>query len=492
MSISWRAMIAGPTFLLMVAISHGAEIPPAPEPAGVDEVASPKLHSGTVRITDEKADGPLHKTVRVFAQNFAFSVVQPPYNGEPDPKVKSTVFVKDITTHLKKVEDFCTLFVQPGTSSLNQAQVEFADVFSTEMAAAAKVVLDNLPKDPSQARMEKLNIVRVLAAAAKMPGTKMVDTLLSIINDPMYSDAYKLYAFQGLRTHLEHGLPEDPTRHLLARDPVRLGQISDTLSKYILQTRIYRDDKERLVIEYVRREAVAALGRFKEGVVRKNTREPVSRPGYTLLRMLYDQEMAPPITIQERVEVISGFCQMKIDDDLNIDVAAPFLHPSLIEFARQNNNDSIRMRKDGGLPMLPWKIAAARISFAMATWRETAKKPQKAKYPEYITTLAAEVIPAFAPIEKEGAGAVINIEALSQWVNRNLPKAWDGGNRQPVPLYKDDPTSLLPPVPKQKSPEQKTPPNVNPKGPLPKVDPKGPPPKIDPKGPAPKVTPAKM
>ena len=235
-------------------------------------------------------------------------------------------------------------------------------------------------------------------------------------------------------------------------------------------------------IEYVRKEAVAAMGRFKVSVVRETTRKPLSRPGYTLMRVLWDPEIEPQVTLPERIEAICGFCQMKIDDDLNLDVAAPFLQPSLVEFLRQSNNDSVQMKKEGTMPVLPWKISAARLSYSFALWRESAKPVAKSRYPEYINTLTAEVIAAFAPIEKEGAGALIPSDSLAQWINKNLPKGWEGEARPALQLYKDDPASLLPIVPK--NPALKTP---DPKDP--KVDSKGPPPKADPKGPPPKKGP---
>ncbi|WP_157369464.1 hypothetical protein [Zavarzinella formosa] len=482
MRISRRSVAAGFALLVFNSFSLAADIPKPPEPNGADTVASPKLHSGTVRITEEKPDGPLHKAVRNYAQYYAFKSVQPPYNGEPEEKKLGT-FILDINSLLKDAESFCTLQNQPPATNLSQAQLEFAEQFTVDLAAAAKIVLDNATRP-----MERLNIVRMLASCSKMPGTKLIDPLLRVINDPNESDALKLYAFQGIKTFLEHGHPEDPTKHINYKDVAKLAQISDSLTKYIVQKRSYRDAKEQMVIEYVRREAVAATGRFKLGVVRENTRKPLSRPGYTLMRVLWDPEIAPPVTIQERIEAICGFCQMKIDDDLNIDVAAPFLQPSLVEYLRQANNDFTRMTKETSKSILPWKISAARLSYSFALWREAAKTVPKPRYPEYITSLANDVIATLAPIEKEGAGATTDSNSLAQWLPRNLPKAWSGGNQQPVLLYKDDPTSLLPIVPK--TPVLKTPDPKNPMPPAKTPDPKNPAPPMkmpDPKNPMPPI-----
>lgn len=481
MNISRRSIMAGLTLLIMGSMTLGADIPYPTEPGGADSAANPKLRGGAVRITDEKADGPLHKSVRTYAQWFAYRIAQPPFNGEPEPKKANFSFVNDINKLIKEAEDYCTLTVTPPATSLTVAQLEFADLFTAEIATATKFVLDN-----STRPIERLNTVRLMAACSKMPGTKLIDPLLAIINNPNESDALRLYAFQGIRNFLDHGHPEDATRHLNYKDVAKLGQISESLSKYILQKRTVRDDKEKAVIEYVRKEAVSALSHFRLSVIRETTRKAVSRPGYTLMRVLWDPEIVPPVTLSERVDAICGFCQMKIDDDLNIDVAAPFLQPSLVEFIRQANNDAVRMKKENTLAVLPWKISAARLSYSFAVWREAAKPIAKNRNPDYITTLAAEVIPTLAPIEKEGPSALIQSDGMVNWINKNLPKAWESGDRSPLPLFKDDPSTLLPIVPK--NPVMKTPDPKNPKGPLPKGDPKVDP-KVDPKGPPPKKGP---
>ncbi len=469
MNKSRWSIVAGLALLASAVVSPAAEIPKPPEINGAATVASPKLHSGVARITEEPANGPWHKAVRDFAQNFAFSVAQPPYNGEPET-TKSGTFVRDINALIKNAEDFCTLYPQPPSTTLSQAQMEFADQFTLEMAAAGKLVLDNSTKP-----MERLSIVRMMAACCKMPGTKLTDPLLAVINNPDESDALKLYAFQGIRAFLEHPHPEDPTRHIDYKNVAKFGQISESLTKYIVQKRSFRDDKERMVIEYVRREAVAALGRFKQSVVRENTRKPVSRPGYTLMRVLWDPEISPPVTTQERIEALCGFAMMKIDDDLNLDVAAPFLQPSLVEYLRQANNDSVRMEKEKSKAILPWKISAARLSYAFAVWRENAKALPATRFPVYVTSLAAEVIAATAPIEKEGPGALTNSDSLAGWIKKNLPKAWEGGGQQPIPLFKDDPTSLLPIAPKTAPPPVLKTPDPKPADPKP-ADPKTAPP----------------
>src|SRR5204863_7563111 len=156
-----------------------------------------------------------------------------------------------------------------------QEQLEYGAEMGKAIAAAAKVVLDN-----SARPIERINAVRLMAVAAKLPAADLADPLVDVVNNTKISDAEKLYAFQGLRNLLEQTEVLDPTVHIpeLRRDPVRLGKIAQALTNYIMQKRAPRDDKDKAVIEYVRRHAVEAMARFKEGVLRKPNKDLIFRP----------------------------------------------------------------------------------------------------------------------------------------------------------------------------------------------------------------------
>ena len=120
------------------------------------------------------------------------------------------------------------------------------------------------------------------------------------------------------------------------------------------------------------------------------------------------------------------------------------------------------------LPILPWKVASARMSLAFANWRELAKTLPKSQSPELViefTTRAA--IPLLAIIEKDGAtgSTVAEVQTLTTWATDNAPKAWKENPPQAAQLYKDDPKSVLPfaaPVKKTATPKLTTPPVTSP------------------------------
>jgi hypothetical protein len=483
---SSRSLTIGLGVVLFAAGSaSAADIPKPPEVSRVKNDVY-RMRSGTTRVKDPENKDQWPKNlaaIKAVTQWLAFSIVQPPYNGELVPREDKDKVPpgNSMSTLMVDAESFTKLDVSAGNQGkVAPEQLEYAAEFGKAMAESLKIVIDNASRP-----IERINAVRMMAITAKLPADALVEPLLAIAANDKISDAEKFYAFQGLKNLLEQTEVLDSTRHFpdLARDIVRLGRIAQTLTNYVMQKRIPRDDRERMVIEYVRREAVAALARFKEGVLRKPNKDLVFRPSWSLVRVFAsDPSVAPAFSIQEQIEAAIGFCQMKVDPDMNLDVAAYTVAGSnvpgaIVNFVRAANLDSERAGRDGTLPVLPWKLAAARLSYALAVWREAVKPLPKTRYPETVVTLATESIIVLAPFEKEGAAARTDVAAIARWATNNPPKAWTEEPPKPAQLYKDDPNSLLPfaSAPAMKTPDPKA---VDAKkGPDPKVvDPK-----VDPK-----------
>ena len=257
------------------------------------------------------------------------------------------------------------------TAKPGQEQLEFADEFGKAIAAATTVVLKESAKP-----IERINAVRLMSVAARSPAPSLADPLVAVVNNPKASDAEKLYAFQGLRNLLEQADVNEPTRHIFgasAGNP-KLGEIAIALNNYVMQKRTPRDDKERAVIEFVRRDAVAALARFKDPSIRKANRELIFRPAWALARVMgNDPAVAPPFTIQEQMEAATGFAQMKVDPDMSLDLSAYTMAGLLVNAARAANLDNERATGTGTLTVVPWKLTAARWSYALSVWREHVK-----------------------------------------------------------------------------------------------------------------------
>ena len=434
--------------LLIAAAASGADIPEPPNPSkgGVTTMVA-QMRSGAVRIVnpdDKAATDANRKALRTVAQYLAYTIAKPPYNGEAEPRVAGKPpepGERSMTVLMAEATDkYFTLTAPVGTNGkLIQEQLEYGAELGAEVAMAVKVVLDN-----SARPIERVNAVRLLSLAAKMPCPILADPLADIVKNAKESEALKYYACQGLKSLLEQADAIDPTRHII-KDAAKLTAIGQSLSAYVTAKREPRDERETAVIQYVRREAVAALARFKDGVMRKPNKEVLFRPAWQIMRVIeMDPSVTPAFTIQERIEAAAGFCLMRIDPEMNLDVAAYSVAKVLVDFAREANLDSQRAEREKTLPILPWKVAAARLSYALAVWSQAAKPLAKTRFPEAITSLADEGVRMLAPIEKGGPGAQTNSNAIATWEVNNPPRAWAEVPQKPAILFKDDPQSLLP------------------------------------------------
>ena len=417
------------------------------------------------------------KALDTVAQWLIYTVATPPVNGELMPRDDKTFpSIRTMSELMLEARNYTNL--QPPASNMGKLlveQIEFGSAFGKSLAKAAKVVLDNSAKP-----IERINTVRIMAIAARMPCAELADFFAGIIGNPKISDAEKIYAFEGVGNLMDQRDIVDPSKHVI-RDVNQLAKLAEAVSKYITQDRAPRDDREKAVIQFVRRHAVSALAVFRDGVYRKPNHDLIFRPSWTLMRVIAgDPNVSPPFTIQEKVEAIVGFCQMKNDPDMNLDVAtymlavAPLPTASgtalggLVEFARGANEDGLRAGRENTLPIMPWKVASARISLALANWRELAKTLPKSRSPELVIDFATRAaIPLLTPIEKEGVKAATGaeVQSLTTWAGDNAPKAWRETPPQAAQLYKDDPKSVLPfaaPAKKSANPKLRTPPAKTP------------------------------
>lgn len=439
-------------------VAYAADIPKPPDANRYrGDVA--KMRSGSIKLKDPEAAkaewAKNQKSIDTVAEWLAYTLATPPYNGEPVPREdKTPAFVdRSMSALMQEVEFFTTL--NPPASNQGKLlveQVEFGVEFGKALGKAVQVVLDN-----SARPIERINGVRMLSIAARMPCPDLADRFMAVIANPKTSDAEKIYAFQGLKNLMEQVDFVDPSKHII-RDVNQLGKIAQTLSAYIVQDRAPKDDRETAVIEYVRRHAIAALATLKDGVYRKPNRDLIFRPSWTLMRVIAsDPSISPPFSVAEKVEAMVGFCQMRNDPEMNLDVAAymiavaPMASSSgatlggLVEFARSANQDGLRVAKESNLPMYHWKIGAARLSLALATWREMAKPLARTRNPDAIISLASNrAIPMLSLIEKEGAAAQTGaeVQGLTTWATDNPPKAW--AEMKAAQLYSDDPQSVVP------------------------------------------------
>ena len=444
------AVVVGP----LTAVTAAAQVPKPPELKSADRTLLLKMRNGQLRPRDKDAPkAEQDEKAAVFkkvAQNLVYSVAHPPLNGENETEKGANPY-SSLTVLISDVEQ-ATNLIGPSSNGgkLIVEQTEYAEEFGTALAEAVSVVLKQ-----SSRPVERINAVRILSLAAKMPSPGVVEPFLTLIQNTQASDALKLYAFQGLRNLLEQGRVDFPHQHVI-RDAVRLGQIHDVLAGYVFQKRVPRDDKERAVIEFVRRDAVAALARFKDAVLRKSNKDLITRPAWSLLRVIEsDPSAGPPFTIPEIAEAAIGLGMMKPDPDMNLDVAAYSADKALVYFVTAALEDETQAKANAAPQALPWRTYSARLAYALGTWRAATKSP-------LVTDLAAKGLPVLEPIEKPGPNGAqgVRVDALTDWAKNNLPKAWTDGTAQPgapIPVYKDDASLKLPFPAPMATPMLKTP-----------------------------------
>ena len=447
-----RLLALGSVTLLFAAAAPAADIPKPPDGYSKARYVVDRLRSGSERVAGDEvssADATRNRAaLKTYAQYLAYSIAQPPYNGDPVPKDDKTPRRPDasMATLMEEAARYADLPIGSGNQGRpTQSQYEYGAEFGAAIAPEAQLVWTNSAKP-----IERVNAVRLMAITAQLPAPALIDPLLAVVNNPRVSDAEKLYAFQGLKNLLDQvGLDATggpmPDRHFpaLHRDQAKLAEIAHALTNYITAKRTVRDDKDRAVIEYVRRHAVEALAEFKEGVLRRPNKEVLARPAWTLARVMeQDPSVSPSFTIHEMTLAATGFCEMKMDPELNLDVAAFTVAKVVALFAQAANLDAERAGRDGTLPSAHWKVLAARLSYALSAWREQAKPLPAARHKETVIGLATDAIFVLTPLEKEGAGARPEVNRLVTWAQNNPPKAW--AQMQAALLFRDDPNSVLP------------------------------------------------
>ncbi len=429
----------------MFAVTAVAQVPKPPELKSADRSLLLKMRNGQLGARDPSATkAELDERAATFkkvAQNLVFSVAHGPLNGESDPTGKAPY--TSLTTLISDVEQ-ATNLVGPSSNNgkLIVDQIHYGEDFGAAIADAVKVVLAQSPKNRP---IDRVNAVRILSLAAEMPAPGIIEPCLAVIQDTQESDGIKLYAFQALRNLLRQSRVDFPQQHIFkpAESADRVGKIHDVLAGYVFQRRAFRDDKERAVIEFVRRHAIAALAQIKDAVLRKPNKDLIARPAWSLLRVIeLDPSVNPPFTLPEITEAAIGLGMMKPDPDMNLDVAAYSMDKALVYFATAALEDGVRSKAAAAPTARPWKTQSARLSYALGSWRVATKSP-------LVVDLANKGIPVLEPIEKQGAQDAqgVQVAVLTTWAENNMPKAWTDGTAQPgtpIPVYKDDPGPKLP------------------------------------------------
>jgi hypothetical protein len=408
---------------------------PAPPPLDANKTLFPvqEMRDGKRRVvdSDKQTTKQNREALQRAAQHFAYSLAQPPYNGDPPVAKKGGPSLEEMIDRMtipRLMDDAQRLFNPPmgPTKKLSDAQLEYIREFASAIDKELHVVLEKGSKP-----IVRINAARMLSLAARsMPYPGFADGLMSIIKDPKEHEEVKLYAFQGLNNLLAQPGPDANQPHIF-EDTAKVGEIADTLAEYILKPREpeSKDPKTTEVVRFIRREAIRAFCQLRVSVVkdRANVVKAKTKPAVLAMRIaLGDDVFVPSLSLSERIEGLIGFMNMHPDVDENPDVAAYGIILAMLELVRaQGDADKT----------IPWKVTGARLSAAADNLKINTTEALAPRLRDRYMKVAEVVTPIAKALEESGDKAKPDAIPINEWAQQQVPMT----NQ----LFKDDAQSAL-------------------------------------------------
>ena len=292
------------------------------------------------------------------------------------------------------------------------AQRTYMEEFGKRFTAHLREVAKN-PKI-----IARLNAAIILARLATTGQGNAVDVLVEIIQDPKENDGVKLYALRGLRELFASGHGDSPFT-----DKAREARVINALLEYVVHRPALPREappEEVAAVDYVRAEAIAALGQtlYPAGVNVVKKVVHIERPtAWVLLHVVRKDGFQPEPSLAEQVAAAVGVCHLhsKELEQYNPDYVAYHVGRFLVDFAALYNNKAPDEKKQ------PWKIYAHHLSNALTIMKSELANPPASEHSAYVAKLAEQADRLLSPIQK---GSTTNPQPndLSAWLDQNPPK----------------------------------------------------------------------
>jgi hypothetical protein len=422
---------------LIAASQAGYAAPiPAPEEVRSDTISAVNImRNGTTAVVVPDDPGQTKKNreaIAKLARFLAYRIAQPPYNGEPvnhkDDKNKPKPETETMQYLMDEAERMGINLTNVGLANvLTPNHYSYANEFGKEMQTELTWVFEQSSKN-----IEKLNAIRMMSLAAKLPYPGFAQSFMKILKNDNLSYAYHLYAFQGLRNVLSHSAPQNdpskPAQHILPQN--ELVEIAKLLEAKILAGRTYTltgapGEAENIqVIQFIRRYAIQALGQFKDSIIRDKQKNVLAKPGYPLIIAAAPPEDPKKLgySYPERIDAIIGFCNMRPDELLNLEAAAWWINEGLIDIVNYEAEEQGLINKVGGRPRIAWKVTAARLIEALNAWKKNMQGVKTTWQPQAVVSYVEKAVPVLEPIEKDGLKASVLARNLTTWRESRQPK----------------------------------------------------------------------
>ncbi len=344
------------------------------------------------------------------AKFFVYRLTDPKHQFPPvgaGPKSGMHELVQEVFQHFP---DFKKLSTDP-TKADNQQK--FIKEFSNRLADYVLKLLDN------PVMIARVNGVILLARLGESGQEELAEPMCKIIEDKNQGDAVKLHALRGLRNLFDNAR-DDAFRSDAGEE--RLVRCLRTLTTFLgRKPADGLTEPEREAFQYVRREAVRALGSSRVPVVEKR-RFKVSIPSLDLLRVAAGAGLEPPPSLTERVEAAAGLCRMRTKNANRYqpEVPAYYIGRAVVDFATQYDKDR------SGTPTLDYKYYAFVLDEALV-----AMKNQTGGKSPYVNEMIDKARPVLRGILTDGAPAQL---PLKDWLDSDQSRQW--GDKE---LFQGDP-----------------------------------------------------
>jgi hypothetical protein len=321
---------------------------------------------------------------------------------------------------------------------------EAVKLFNQALLARLKEVL------PNPRPIASVNAAMVLAYMAGQGQEEVTDALADALSDKDMNPATKLWAARGLHDfYMLAFAPEDEQKVRFANKEREARTIKALLTALDMKPPqnppASAEDIEG--IRYFRGKVIEALGRSRYPAVLDAAGAGQGKTALALARILRNDGYDPTPRLAEQVAAAIGLCLLKVSPDpgykpsneYQLDVAAHHLGTFLVELARRHQTHKGDEQRNPATKQ-PWKVIGARLGVALGSLGEQANLLRRNDPTKYKSAyeFANEVVRLGLPLVK-------GIEADNVAPADQLDKLLQGSQRESLPIYKGDPSSVVKP-----------------------------------------------
>lgn len=479
--------ICGCSFLFLVLAGLGSglgtaraqdvldnKLPARPDLDYRDEQRMRAMRDGKARVGGP--DAAKNKAAfKAMAEHYIYAVNSPKYYGNDsgDGQLKPRLpnyLLDTVFTELKRF-----LLIPAIDSRFTTDQSEYIGEFAAALDEAVQTMLK------SRDVIVRVNAARALVVVSETGAAAHAKTITALLKDPNTRPEVLLYVYKAAGNLLSAYHPlairnPDPNRHAIPNE--LLVPLLQALENHILKNPPVADDvviekpapkalpqggaaepaaapepepdaagkldptpltsDQIEIIRFFRRDAVRALARVRVDVVGGDG-EPEVRPAYTLaLVAVSDPSILPAPGAIEVIEATLGLLHISPSNKLNIDELANVIAIGLGTFAQVKAAAGESPTPEHQL--ISWKLYAAQLTAAFNYWRGSINRNPRALAAQAIIRSLSDVAMSEVVTRLDrtgsGVGSGINLNRLTDWMTRNVPKDSNRSLFNDSPKYK--------------------------------------------------------